>query len=194
MKVVFLDVDGVLNSESDYVNPDGKTKKTAPRLHTNSGYVYNGISQRRVARLAKIVGDTGAKVVLTSSWKPYYILYREGRDDDHIGKYLVNALSRKKVRIFDTTAKCEGSSSLRGRGILTWIGRWNKDHPDDPVESIAILDDEWFDYDRIGLIPYLVKTDYDGPEGYSGLQDLHVEKAISLLNENKYIANEPNKD
>lgn len=194
MKVVFLDIDGVLNAESDFFNPNGSIKKTSPKLRTNSGLTYNGISQSRVARLARIVGETGARIVLTSSWKPYYILYRKGEDDDHIGRYLVNALSRKKLRIFDTTAANEASASRRGEGIARWIRIWNIKHEDDPIESISILDDEVFDYISEGLIGYLVKTDYYGFEGCSGLQDSHVEEAISTLDKKFIVAKEIDRD
>lgn len=45
------------------------------------------------------------------------------------------------------------------------------------VASIAILDDEIFDYEEIGLLGYLSLTDFD--EG--GLKKMHVRKAIATL-------------
>ena len=54
MKVIFLDIDGVLNNEY--------SKTRAP-----SGVI--GIDGDKVKRLRKIVESTGAKLVLTSSWK-----------------------------------------------------------------------------------------------------------------------------
>ena len=54
MKIIFLDIDGVLNND-----------KTVTR--TPDGYV--GISDNLCKRLEKIIKTTKAKVVLTSSWK-----------------------------------------------------------------------------------------------------------------------------
>ena len=183
MKFIFLDIDGVLNAESDICNPDGTSKKKAPRLHTTYGAVYTGIAQPRVARLKRIVDATGAKIVLVSSWKPYYMKYMRGQDDDHVGKYLVNALSRKKVRIFDTTLHAETRGDYnRGMGIVNWLHDWAERHPDEPVEGIVILDDEIFDYRWTGLMSYLCQSDYYAPAGKSGLTDEIADRAIDVLN------------
>ena len=187
MKIIFLDIDGVLNAESDVLWPDGRSKKNGPRCRTRSGYSYTGISQRRVARLKRIVDATGAKIVLTSSWKTYYLLYLKGDDDDHIGKYLVNALSRKKLKIFDTTANFETTGSIkRGWAIVAYLKDWGRRHPDNPIEGMAILDDEEFDYERVGLTDWLIKTEYYfHDEIEPGLTDDDVEKAIkTIANEN----------
>lgn len=54
IKVIFLDVDGVLNSRNT-------TRRTA------GGYTF--IGSRQVSRLRHIVRQTGAKVVLSSDWR-----------------------------------------------------------------------------------------------------------------------------
>ncbi len=59
IKVIFLDVDGVLNSS-----------KTTRR--TIDGYTFVG--SRQLKNLRQIIDTTGAKVVLSSDW-------RYGRDD-----------------------------------------------------------------------------------------------------------------
>ena len=183
MKFVFLDIDGVLNAESDILWPDGSSKKTGPRCRSRSGYSYTGIAQRRVARLKKIIEATGAKIVLTSSWKAYYLLYMKGEDDDHIGKYLVNALARKRLWVFDTTSRFEMSGSIkRGRAVVAYLKDWTRRHPDDPIEGFAILDDEEFDYDKVWLDDWLVKTEYySRDEATAGLTDADIPKAISLI-------------
>ena len=183
MKVVFLDIDGVLNAECDFVDDSGNWIRNSPRVCTNSGESYNGISQRRVSRLKAILVSSGAKVVLVSSWKRWYDLYVRRLDDDHIGKYLVNSLSRKKVRIFDSTSRCEKHGFWRGDGILRWIGFWDAQHPEDPVESIVILDDEEFDYEAVGLDRYWLRTNYCGGSDEGGLLDRHVEAATKKLGE-----------
>ena len=53
-KIIFLDVDGVLNNvNTDDMNPSG----------------YTGVSMKLVRNLAKIVERSAAKIVLTSDWK-----------------------------------------------------------------------------------------------------------------------------
>ena len=183
MRFLFLDIDGVLNARADFIRPDYSKIKNAPQVHTSYGQSYHGISQPRVARLKKIIDETGAKVVLTSSWKEYYNRYMRGEDDEHVGKYLVNALSRKDVRIYDTTERFEGRGSYyRGFGIICWLLDWKRRHPDEKIEGMTILDDEEFDYEVQGLKDWWIATDYetlDKPS--SGLNDEKTEKAIRML-------------
>lgn len=179
MKVIFLDIDGVLNAEADFVHPNGATKKHAPRLHTTDGETYNGISQPRVRRLARICEETGAKIVLISSWKAGYEDYIHGRPDNHIGRYLANALSRKGLHVIDSTFRHEHNWACRAPAILKWIEEWDKKNPDDPVRGLAILDDEDFQYVSYGLGDFWVKTTYDGKDG--GLNDKEADLAITII-------------
>lgn len=71
------------------------------------------------------------------------------------------------------TDKTKDQAWDRGVGILKWIAEHN-------VENYIMLDDEVFEYKECGIISRLVKTSYYGDNG--GLQDEHVELAISLLN------------
>ena len=59
LKIIFLDVDGVLNSN-------------ITRRRTTDGFIF--VSGRHIKNLKRIIDATGAKVVLSSSW-------RMGRDD-----------------------------------------------------------------------------------------------------------------
>ena len=64
MKVIFLDIDGVLNANEDF----GGRSKPNPSIH---GIL--GITTTRLNRLKQIIDKTDAKIVLTSSWKEAYI-------------------------------------------------------------------------------------------------------------------------
>jgi hypothetical protein len=90
MKVIFLDIDGVLNCE----------KTPNPRKFP---YV---VDKKLLARLQKLLERTGAKVVLSSSWRL-----------DPIGLF---AAKHWRVPFMDVCPICpEG----RRDEVLTWIAR-----------------------------------------------------------------------
>ena len=61
MKVVFLDIDGVLNNDESFK----KKYEYFQKYHS----IISEIDEETVKRLARIVKTTSAKVVLTSSWR-----------------------------------------------------------------------------------------------------------------------------
>ncbi len=172
MKVIFLDIDGVLNSQ-----PDCKATKYKMCV---GGCGCIGIYKPRVRNLAAIVKATDAKIVLVSSWKDSYRYYENNWFKDPLdydydvfkyGKYLRDKLREFNLEIYDTTYDYEPNMWLRGEGIKNWIAKHE-------VESFVILDDEKFDYERQNLLDKLVKTSF-----YQGaLDEHHVAMAIDILN------------
>lgn len=152
-KVIFLDIDGVLNC-----------RITNDRLHGALG-----IDPDKLNRLKQIVEVTGATIVLISSWKDYWEReYKEQQDD--FANYLDLRLKSENLQIYDKT---EDKYWNRGEGILNWI----KVHD---VMSFIIVDDERFDYDNFEVLSKrLIETTEGADNG--GLQDTHVKRAISLL-------------
>ena len=155
MKVIFLDVDGVLNciySKSRQGN-------------------YIGIDDIRVKRLKEIVDKTGAKIVLTSTWKfDWEVTDKESMSEG--GWYLDRKMKRQNLTILDKT---HDQGWNRGYGIKQYLDSHI-------VDSWVVLDDEIFtDYEKEGILPHLVKTEFYDENG--GIQDDHVKKAIMLLNE-----------
>lgn len=154
-KIIFLDVDGVLNSNDTE--------------DTFRGYI--GLDYSGIKLLREIVDATGAEIVLVSSWKSRW--YKDHKDcQDNLANYLDERLAEEGLKIIDKT---EGSSFERGAGIVDWLSKH-------PVELWIVLDDEVFpDYEEYGIMPHLVKTSfYDG-----GLKDRHVELAVKMLNTTK---------
>ena len=170
-KIIFLDIDGVLNS-------------------TNSLYENESLEDVLVLRLKKIVDATGAKLILSSSWRELwtavkklmdkldkYDMYLSGMTDNGVElsfikekglkptkKYLeYHGYSYEKDSYIDVTHD-------RGAEIYKWLN----DHPE--TNSFVILDDETFD-----IITYFpnnfIKTNFK-----TGLTDEDVKKAIELLN------------
>ena len=150
MKVIFLDIDGVLNADDDF----GGRSKPNPYVTANNGNVYCGISISKVRNLKYIVDKTNAKIVLVSSWKYDYIEYLKYHLN-RVGKYLRNKLKRFDLEIYDTTIKYDFSHG-ENRGYE--ISQWLVDHPE--VTKWVVLDDVKFDdYDFLRVTPNLVLTD-----------------------------------
>ena len=61
-KIIFLDIDGVLNTKWWYTQMDRKTPKD------KYGYAFD---PKAVANLKRIVEKAGADIVISSSWKSF---------------------------------------------------------------------------------------------------------------------------
>lgn len=159
-KVIFLDVDGVLNCS---------TSKSY--CHDDICGVITGIDSDKVKRLAKIVEVTGAEIVLSSDWKDGWSKYYTSPKPSH-AKYLDNHLYKKgRLTIKDKTPNTSKGSWFRGEEILAYL----RSHKD--VENYVILDDTFFeDFSIKEISEHLVLTEYK-----VGLTDDDVEKAIKIL-------------
>lgn len=161
MKVIFLDIDGVLNSERWYINNHRHPVPGAAQIDLK--YVRN---------LQKIVRRTGAVIVLSSTWR--------GAVKKSKNHPLHRILDDYGMQIYDytTTARAEGGHQ-RGYEIQQWLD----DHPD--VTNIVILDD---DNDMVHLEKYLVKTKFNAYDGHKtsrwwleGLNRKKTRAAIKML-------------
>lgn len=157
MKVLFLDIDGVLNSRA-YDRTRDYTKDT-------------NIDPSRLPLVKKIVDRTGAAIVLSSTW-------REDWEKDPSrckkgGKYIDRIFNEHGLHIYDKTPDL-GLTALRKDEVAAWLSE-----TDEPIESFAILDDYPFGWGE--LSDRFVKTD---PRNGLGLEQEHVERIVALLNEN----------
>ena len=156
MKIIFLDVDGVLN-----------TKSTKARCN---GYI--GIDENKLPFLKEIVDKTGAEIVLVSTWKEHWEKLLERKYlQDAFANQLDEKLNSVGLKVFDKTEdKRDGVWYSRCEGILDYLA-YHK------VSSFVILDDFQFDYDGCDLTDNLVQTNEK-----DGLTPEHVKKAIEILN------------
>jgi hypothetical protein len=146
MKVLFLDVDGVLNSKAWMIR--------SPRAS------FMELDPAAIARVQRIVAQTGAKVVLSSTWR--------------LMDELVVSLLRAGVPVFSKTpdlARKGGGLLPRSREIAAWL----LEHPE--VTKYAIVDDD-VDAGYGALAPSFVHTD-----ARYGLLDSEVEKIVAILGE-----------
>ena len=130
-KIVFLDIDGVLNDNDTYIKertPDG----------------FCGIDDEKVLKLKEIIDRTGAKIVLMSSWKDFW---KDKENPD--SKYLTDKLAKFDLEIMDCTVDEWWN---RGEGVLNYIEEYG-------IETYVLLDDEIFDdYKDTVLLDHLVHT------------------------------------
>ena len=86
MKVIFLDIDGVLNTGAYRENPD-------------VDYFEQPISEEHMPLLEYLVKSTGAKIVLSSTWREYW---DKGEvQSDSFGDYINNLFGKYGLEIFD---------------------------------------------------------------------------------------------
>jgi hypothetical protein len=153
MKVIFLDIDGVLNCAG-----------SASKLILEDGLVYKGIDKERILRLKELVDKTNAIVVLTSTWRHH--LYK----NDRVDKYMRQRFKRYGIKIYSCVDYYKNN---RGAGIELWLS----EHPE--VEEWVVIDDEWFPDFSAEISKHIVTTSFNEERG--GLQERHVKKACNIL-------------
>lgn len=143
MKVIFLDFDGVIN---DYLT-------------------INEINDYNVEALKRIINETDAKVVVTSSHKyPWQMANnQEGMLKNHS---IIKGLRERGVDVFDCTPIVRNRE--REQEILEYL----KNHPE--ITQYLILDD---DYIIESLKEHEIFLDLQ-----SGLREKHILPAIKILN------------
>ena len=156
MKVIFLDVDGVLNSDEYF--------DRVKNLHIQG--IQSEIDVNKISLLKRAMDETGAKVVLSSSWR-----YTE------MGKELRKLLSNYGIYA-DITPLIENKRGLEKK-------QWLLEHKN--VENFVILDDEVFDSYDEELITKLIKISKVNGNFGDGLLLKDVNEIIKKLGRKKII-------
>ena len=157
MKIIFLDIDGVLNSDEYF----DKIK------NLNINGIENDIDVNKIVLLKKSLDETGAKIVLTSSW-------RYTRKAQELKQLLLSY-----GIIVDCTPFIDNE-----RGIE--IKKWLQEHND--VQDFVILDDEIFDSYDEKLMKKLIKiSDTNGINYGEGLQPKHIQEIIQRFGKKEKI-------
>ena len=135
MKVIFLDIDGVLNTNSD-----------------------KEISNDKLKLLSELVSNTGADVVLSSSWRYGWNQPELNQPGTRI--YRLKQLLKDNDIVIKDTIGLDLTKSIQIKNYLNT----------NMISNYVVLDDEPID------IANLVQTN-----GYVGLTQLDCQKASQLL-------------
>lgn len=184
-KILFLDIDGVLNE---------------------NGPSYD-MQDIFFERLSRIIKATEAKIVLSSSRRFSYLRYQKyGRESiSEETKQFVDMLEKYGLEILDITDDLNGGATSRPREIFKWLVECDEDKIN-TVGPICILDDDsgfaW------GILtPYVVltrvalndeeyqkkrdkfpKDEFYFVDKYDyGISEENVQQAIDILNSNPYL-------
>lgn len=156
MKVIFLDVDGVLNCT-----------KTERQIHK-----MRFVDTRKMLRVREICERTGAKVVISSSWRDG-ALEDANPWDKHMWKALIDEFDRHRIPVIGMTPFAP--DRWRGDEINMWLKL-----QEEPVKDFVIVDDIVCDLTRFVSVGRVVQT-----VDAWGLTKAKMEECIKILGETK---------
>ncbi len=162
MKIIFLDIDGVLNS--NFWN-------SAHERELSDGTL---IDRDKVALLGELVKKTNAGIVLHSGWRFWFDHHLEPLRTE--AKNLVDLLRAEEMKIYDVTPdytteeirRTKKFSLVKAKEILGWLERHQE------TESWIVIDD--LDLHDGKILRHQIKTD---PE--VGLTRREIERAERML-------------
>lgn len=166
MKVIFLDIDGVLNSEETFKQIALEYQKT------NKARIE--IEEEKIEYLREIAEQTDAKIVLSSSWRIFFkSINNEIIPLTNRAKALTKLLAKHNVFIYDITPK--NASRKREDEINDYLKSHN-------VENFIIIDDE-IEHLESFYGNNMIKTNFfSSTEESGGLCKKHIKLAIEMLN------------
>ncbi len=148
--ILFLDIDGVLNG------------------HERDDHGYNRIQAGPVVHLNRILAETDARLVITSSWR--YLVHSGAMTSEGFSYMLITHGIGCHDRMAGVTCRDEEAGS-RGAQITRWLDQLP---PRGEVAAYVVIDDE--DAGVTGAGHPLVRTD-----GRLGLTRRDADAAIALL-------------
>lgn len=167
-KVIFLDIDGVLNTGRWYTQMDRNTPKD------KYGYAFD---PNAVANLKRIIDETGADIVISSSWKSFGFSELEDMWQDRglPGKLIgITPNSVSDEMLLNADLDHMELFSIRGMEVKEWLSKNGKN-----VSHYVIIDD------MDNFLPeqqtHFVWTDPD-----VGITKEDAEQAIMILKNVRY--------
>lgn len=156
-RYIFLDIDGVLNTERSYRH----YVATIQSWRDSYGPFFD---TQAVDNFRKIIQATAAETIITSSWK------RKGLDAMHT---LWSLREMPGILLGVTPENISNDYCSRGMEIKKWLSQ--NGHDEEESCKYVIIDDSAFFLPE--QMPYLIKT-----SSSIGLSLEDAERAISILN------------
>ncbi len=180
MKIIFLDIEGVLNCDQSYldylyIKKNGLPLNRYYQIHEkdNKGFSLP-IDEEKVQILGEIVKLTGAKVVLSSSHRADW---KDGKEKLQFSKSkaLLYLFEKYNIDVIGITPYINNRLiSPREDEIKAYLNEHKE------IESFCVIDDD--DFDLHSLKDFLVKTSTHRNEiDEGGLQKRHVDEVIKIL-------------
>ena len=173
MKIIFLDIDGVLNTSKTFEEIYNESKLTGVRRIP--------IDESKVKLLSYVISKTNAKIVLTSIWKLDY--KKENNILIPTSDYTITLdkiLNKYGIKIYDITPI--DKNRIRQNEINMWL----EGHHD--IDDFVIIDDEISNLNNIEENK-LIKTNFFEVNNCSGFCQCHASEIINLFNNKKLVKN-----
>lgn len=161
MRVLFLDIDGVLNSDAYLKANPGSFDRSGPDAYVSM------FDPAACARLRTVLTVTGAKLVISSSWR---VVHR----DEEIARYLAargitTPIVGHTPQLIDDVV--DHANVVRAAQRGDEIAAWLKEHPE--VHAYAVVDDS---DDMDAVRDRFVRTTWA-----HGMLDEHVHRLVRHL-------------
>ena len=161
MNIIFLDVDGILNTSSD-----------------------RQINRNMVKRLSRLVKVSNSRVILHSGWRFWFTDDMQPFND--MAKNLQEELWKEGITLSGKTPdladedikKTQSFSKVKASEILLWLDRQSD------VDGWAVLED-------LDLKNETIKKHQIMPDPDTGLTDEDIDKAITLITGSAYCQSRP---
>jgi hypothetical protein len=141
MDVIFLDFDGVLNNQDSLIHHR--------LVNTNPKFFVSGPDHACVTFIDYLLYVTGAKIVISSSWRSNSLDNTKIALRDEFGLKRVDRVISQTPRLYNPG----GGSVLRGSEISDWLFKTKE-----TIDNFIIIDD---DSDMLeNQLKYFVHTDF----------------------------------
>jgi hypothetical protein len=171
MTWLFLDIDGVLNHQEWYESIRGKMNSMS--------YVATQFDPLCVERINRIVKETNANLVISSSWRS---------DDKLLEIFSEVGLPKPKYRTLSQTQSHQLGYTTRGEEIEFFLKHMDNNHLMFS-KNYAIIDDDndFTNFQKENCLFRTAASPCDGPyelNGGTGLTEILTEKIIKHLKNN----------
>jgi hypothetical protein len=182
MKIIFLDIDGVLNCEEAYNNGFCKYNKEINDFH------YQTFYPKSKDLLNKLIENTGAKIVISSTWKHSGIewLKKVWELEKMAGEIIDITPSFRSLTIKEDTSYtiprgCEIDFWLISKKFshINWDKNWQKEKIlESSIDNYIIIDDdEDMLYEQRHHFIHVLPS----PKNKEGFNEFYYKQALNIL-------------